>query len=200
MGLFGKKYENLDDEKLMQLVIAGEIKAFEAIYDRYNSLLLNFFHRMLWKDKEKAQDFMQELFTKIIEKPQQYCPDRPFKTWLYSIANNMCKNEYKKQEVRQEYTSVSVESLSNYSTEFDFARLDGKTFNNLLHIELDKMEESHKTTFILRYKEDLPLNEISRIMECSEGTVKSRLFYTLKKLSSKLQVYNPNKSEVTYGQ
>ena len=182
----------------MQLVIKGEIKAFELIYDRYSNKLLNFFHRMLWKDKEKAEDFMQELFTKIIEKPNQYDSERPFKTWIYSIANNMCKNEYKKQEVRGEYKTLPLETLNNHISEIAPNRIDEKNFNMHLYTELDKLNEEHRATFILRYKDDLPLNEISQIMECSEGTVKSRLFYTLKKISSKLQVYNPNKSEVNY--
>jgi RNA polymerase sigma-70 factor, ECF subfamily len=193
MGLLSRKYYGLSDEELMQLVIKGEVKAFEEIYDRYCGKLLNYFHRMLWKDNEKSQDFMQELFTKIIERPQMFNPERLFKTWIYSVANNMCKNEYKKQEVRQEYHTAPLESLVNHTMEYDVTHLDHKAFHIRLYDELDKLDEAHKTTFILRYKEELSLNEISQVMECSEGTVKSRIFYTLKKISGKLHVYNPNK-------
>ena len=199
MAILSNKYNGFTDERLMLLVINGEVKAFEEIYDRYSAKLLNYFHRMLWKDKEKSQDFMQELFTKIIEKPQSFNPERPFKTWIYSIANNMCKNEYKKQELRQEYNTAPLESLLNHTTEYDISQLDNKAFHVRLYDELNKLDDAHKTTFILRYKEDLSLNDISQIMECSEGTVKSRLFYTLKKISGKLNAYNPNRNEVNYG-
>ena len=88
-------YKELDDELLMVKVSDGDSAAFSEIYDRYSTPLINYFYRMLWRDRERAEDFMQELFTKLIHKPHLYNPDRRFKTWMYSIANNMCKNEYR---------------------------------------------------------------------------------------------------------
>ncbi len=182
----------------MTLVIKGESKAYAEIYNRYSSKILNYFYRMLWKDKEKAMDFMQELFTHIIEKPEQFSASRSFKTWLYSCANNMCKNEYKKQEIRQEYNRIPIESIENSVAFHDYAPTDMKFFNEQLHHELNKLDDAHKSTFILRFKEDFSLAEISKILNCSEGTVKSRIFYTLKKLSKKLHSFNPNTTEVYY--
>ncbi len=182
----------------MSLVIKGDVKAFEEIYDRYASKLMSYFHRMLWKDKEKAQDFTQDLFTKIVEKPDRYNPDRPFKTWLYSVANNMCKNEYKKQEIRKTSNEFEIrdDQLKSDYTDHETQRLDSKFFNKVLFIELGKIDPAKKETFILRYMDELSIKEISQIMDCSEGTVKSRLFYTLKILSPKLKAFNPLEKEV----
>ena len=184
----------------MQLVTKKDAKAFSEIYDRYGKKMLNYFHRMLWKDKEKAEDFMQDLFVKIIEKPQMFDASRPFKTWLYSIANNMCKNEYKKQEIRRDKHEILTRELDN-SIQDDFSEnLDFREFNVKLDQELQKLDENHRSTFIMRYKEDLTIKEISEIMECSEGTVKSRLFYSLKKLTPHLQVFNPKFDNLYYEQ
>ncbi len=72
------------------------------LYDRYSRRLLNYFHRMLWSDREKAQDFLQDLFTKLATRPQSYDAARPFQTWLFSVANNMCKNAYRHEAVVRE--------------------------------------------------------------------------------------------------
>ena len=176
----------------MSLVIRRDKLAFEELYDRYSSLMLNYFYRMLWQDKEKAEDFMQDIFTKIIAKPENYNPERIFKTWLYSVANNMCKNEYKKQELRKSnnYKIHENEDLVDSSNGY-IRDIDKQTFNEILDKELDELKESNKTTFIFRFREDLSIKEIGKIMKCSEGTVKSRLFYTIKKLTPKLKMYNP---------
>jgi RNA polymerase sigma-70 factor (ECF subfamily) len=57
--------------------------------------------------------------------------------------------------------------------------------------ELEQMSESHRTTFILRFKHDLSLKEIAEITNTNEGTIKSRIFYALKKLSENLKEFKP---------
>ncbi len=187
-----KNYTELTDELLMAQVADGESRAFSELYDRYSGPLINYFYRMLWRDREKAEDFMQELFTKLIHKPHLYNPERKFKTWLYSIANNMCKNEYRRMEVRKN-TSNGLDERVDVSDDRVLSDkvVDREIFNEKLNEELLTLSENHRTVFELRYKEDMSIKEIADIMECSEGTIKSRLFYTIKKLSEKLQAYNP---------
>ena len=175
MRLFGKKYTAESDEQLMVLITDGDQRAFSELYDRYSGKLLAYFHRMLWKDREKAEDFMQDLFTKIIHKPHQYDPSRPFKTWMYSVANNMCKNEYRKQEIRKvtSYSMNEATSVAEGSPDLN-RKMDRDTFNVKVMEELEKLDAKKRDTFLLRYKEDYSIKEISVEMGCSEGTVKSR--------------------------
>ncbi len=195
MGIFGKNYKTRSDEELMQWLAKGDRTAFEHLYERYSKLMVNYFCRMLWKDREKAQDFMQDLFTKLIHKPELYDPSRNFKTWLYSIAHNMCKNEYRKQEVRKHSNGLIHDNMPVPDAEPDSSvRLDTAIFQEALQRELDTLEEVQRTTFLMRYKMDLSIREIAEITETSEGTVKSRLFYTLKKLSQKLKMFDPKLS------
>ncbi len=199
MALFGKNYKHSTDEDLMQHVAKGDSLAFEEVYNRYSKPLANYFCRMLWKDREKAQDFMHDLFTKIVNKPELYDPSRPFKTWIYSVANNMCKNEYRKQEVRKNTVGGLHENMAVADNSVDKARqLDREKFNDLLYKELENLEEVQRTTFLLRFKMDMSIKEIAEATETSEGTVKSRLFYTLKKLSEKLKMFDPTKNSLAY--
>ena len=71
---------------------------------------------------------------------------------------------------------------------------DKKIFHKRLNQELDQLSVSHKKVFIMRMKHNLSIKEIAEIMETSEGTIKSRIFYTLKKLSENLKEFNPASS------
>jgi RNA polymerase sigma-70 factor (ECF subfamily) len=185
-------YKTLTDNELMELIIKRNILAFSEIYDRYNKLMINYFYKMLWQDREKAEDFMQDLFTKIIEKPKYYDTSRNFKTWLFSVANNMCKNEYRKQAVRSNTTNnIDKEVQVKDNSINAMQQTDNNTFNAKLKEELDRLDEKQKSTFIMRYFDDMPIKEIAEALDCSEGTIKSRLFYTLKKLAVSLKDFSP---------
>src|ERR1043165_1762067 len=95
-----QKYLSQSDEQLMTLVGRGEIPAFDELYDRYGKRLLYYFYKMLAQNEHQAQDFLHDLFLKIVERPELYSPERKFSTWVFSIAHNMCKNEYRKWQTR----------------------------------------------------------------------------------------------------
>jgi RNA polymerase sigma factor (sigma-70 family) len=189
MALMRHPYDSKHDEELMELVIKRDQKAFEILYDRYGKLMYNYFHRMLWKDKEKSRDFTQELFMKIVHKPHLYDPARPFKTWLYSVAHNMCKNEYAKAEVRKvAHQEIAREDVFTAGSDSQ-KQMDRSQFMSKLKEALAGLDEVKRQTFELRFNQELSIMEISEIMQVSEGTVKSRLFYILKDLNAKLKVF-----------
>jgi len=188
---FGNNYSELEDGSLMQMCANGDQKAFAELYQRYSGKLMGFFYKMLWKDREKAEDFTQDIFSKIIQKPKLYDPQKKFSTWIYSIANNMCKNEYRKQAVRRE----AHEKIGFHQN--GQAKQINEHDKSLLKEELNKaigeLDAKHKSVFIMKYKQQLSIKEIAEISQISEGTVKSRLFYALKKLSGKLEFFKPEK-------
>jgi RNA polymerase sigma-70 factor (ECF subfamily) len=192
-------YTKDTDEQLMTEVIKGNDRAFSQVYDRYNKAMINYFYKMLWQDREKAEDFMQELFTKIIHKPELFNPERKFKTWIYSIANNMCKNEYRKQEVRKGTSNSLHDNIIVADQEMSAERkFDNSIFNDRLKEELAELSDNHRNVFILRFKHDLSIKEIAEALETSEGTIKSRIFYTLKKLNESLKEFKPITVSVVY--
>ena len=172
------------DEELMRLVQQGDERALAELYDRYSTKLVRYFHRMLWKDEEKAQDFLHDLFLKLIEQPQRFDAERIFTTWLYSSAFNMCKNEYRRQSFR------NGQSLDHDKIVFQ-PDADLQDFQRTLDASLREVDEADRNLFVLRYELDLPLAEIGKIMDCPEGTVKSRIFYLKKKLTRCLRDFNP---------
>lgn len=179
----------------MSRVVRGDKRAFDTIYTRYSGALIRYFHRMLWRDKEKAEDFVHDFFMKIIKQPEAFDSKRKFSTWMYSVANNMCKNEYRRMEIRKPAEFESVIGIITSDQPDAGKRIDRKLFMNSLANELEKMEETHRSVFILRFEENLSIKEIAEVLEVSEGTVKSRIFYTLRKLAERLRVYAPHRKE-----
>ena len=185
-------YQSYTDNELMQGILEKDSRAFSELYDRYSGMMVNYFYKMLWQDKEKAQDFMQDLFAKIIEKPALFDVHRNFKTWLFSVANNMCKNEYRKQSIRHNTSYDMEEGVQIKDTSITaIDRLQDSQFGEKLKAELDLLDEKQKSAFVMRYFQELSIKEIAETLNISEGTVKSRLFYTLKKLTVSLKEFAP---------
>ena len=190
--LHKKTYNNKTDEELMSLLIKREQLAFDELYNRYSKPMLNFFFRMLNNDRAKAEDLLHDLFLKMIEKPQSFDKSMKFFTWFYTLAGNIVKNEYRKQQIRTNFRSESIIENTN-PVEYNNESLDKSIFNQQLSKELIKVDIDTRTMFDLRFNEEMSIKEIACIFDCPEGTVKSRLFYLTKNLSIKLAAFKPEK-------
>ncbi len=181
-----KKYNTYSDEDLMKSIQRGKSPAFDELYHRYSSKLYFFFYKMLWQNEAKANDFTQELFLKIIENPKSFDARQRFSTWIYTIANNLCKNEYRKKNNQQKAYDQHqlLQTATTTYTEIDFDKI---VFETDLMAALMQLPETHRACFILRYKDELAVKEISKILNCPEGTVKSRLFSATQKLRKNLK-------------
>jgi RNA polymerase sigma-70 factor (ECF subfamily) len=201
MPLLKRRYRKRSDEKLMEFIQHGDTSAFDELYHRYSQRLLLYFFRELGCDEQKAQDFLQDAFLKILEKPGLFDPERKFSTWIFTVAYNMCKNEYRRLQAREMVENdVDVEGISQGCESEDHSseqNVDRKMFEKALLAELEKFDDGHRSAFLLRYQQNLSIREIGEILGCSEGTIKSRLFYTTQKLAAKLKAFNPYKTEVS---
>ncbi len=185
---FIKKVAAHSDEELMRLMQSEAPGALDELYRRYSKALLRYFHRMLWKNETKAQDFLHDLFLKVIENKHRFDSNRRLSTWLYSIAHNMCKNEYRKQAFRNSVDSRQGEDGA-ISPDIFGSTIDSELFRNQLERVLSELTEEDRAAFVFRYEMDLPVNEISEILSIPEGTVKSKLFYLKKKIAWQLRSY-----------
>ena len=158
--------------------------AFKELYRRYKDRVFYYFYRMLNNSEQKAQDFLQDLFMKVIEKLDTFDTKYCFSTWIFSVAHNMCKNEYRRMSRNKciEWENFPEVKNDKVTPEDALNRLTENIYRSL-----GDFDEEHKTCFLLKYREGLSLSEISEIMDVSEGTVKSRLFYTRKKLKERFK-------------
>lgn len=181
---------SLTDEQLMQRVAdKGDDRAFDVLYHRHSRSLMGLLYRQLHQDEARAADLMQDVFMRVWAGRQRYAPGSSFRTWLFSIAYNLIKNEYRHDEHVSEYElHVMQGSTEGQDDDFD-VRLDNETFDRALRLELEKLSPPQRMLFSLRFEEELSVPEIARIMDIPEGTVKSRQYKLVQTLKQRLKEY-----------
>jgi len=182
-------FVDYSDEDLMLAIQQGEKLAFNELYTRYSDKLYGYILKMLWYNEVRAQDLLQDLFAKIITQPGLFDTERTFKTWVYTIASNLCKNEFKRNEVRKG-TVNGVEQFYSLSSDSNVEKeVHERQFRDALTEALMKLDTKHRQVFVLKHMDGLSIKEIAEITEANEGTVKSRLFYAIKKLADTLHMF-----------
>lgn len=189
--MFRRNYKQAKDEDLVVALQKGRHRALEELYMRYQESLRFYFFRMTGKDPELARDLCQDLFVKVSEKANSFQPHRSFKTWIYSMAHNMCKNHYRHQEVIR----TAHDQLQNQETALPaasiLADIDASIFRGRIDQTLSQVDPERRGAFLLRHREGLSLREIAEIQECPLGTVKSRLHYVHQFLATQLADLKP---------
>lgn len=195
MKLFKTDLKELTDEALMvRLIKKNDHQALTELYGRYSKRLMGYFINMFKGNVALAEDFLQDLFIKILDKKQLFDTNKRFYSWMFTIASNMCKTHFRKQKTSlfdEEQVEYEQPTLSmNLSNEFD-----KRVFRLLLRENIDLLNFEHKVVFILRYHQGFSLKEIGEITETNLGTVKSRLFYATKKMAKALKEFAPEGNE-----
>lgn len=195
MPIGNTKHSRTADEQLMLLVCQKDESAFRELYRRYSKPIHRYFYRMLYQDPEIANDATQEIFIRVFEKANLFDRNQKFQTWLFSVANNHCKNVYRKNARTPQ--KISLESSQDFISEEEnkddsFPRTQ---FNHALKTALQSLPENQRNLFVLRYQEAFSISEIAEITQTAEGTIKSGMHRILKKLSAELAPFHPKNSE-----
>lgn len=181
--------KNRTDEALMTLLSSKRSnEALTELHRRYANKVLGYFIRMFNGDKEKAQDFVQELFMRILEKHKLFDENKKFYTWMFTIASNMCKTEFRKIP---DATLSNDEYEVEINSKWEENRIDKEVFRLALKKAISKLDEHHRSTFVLRYIEGMATQDIAETLGISKGTVKSRLFYGTRKIMNDLREFDP---------
>ena len=175
----------LPDSELMLRVGQGRHEAYEVLYERYARRLGGFFLRMLAYDPTKAEDMVQELFTRVWTHRFDYRTAQSFATWLYAMAYNLCKNDYRHEKVRKNYTSECM--LCEEPMVATDEIVERQELRQLLRKAVQALPEAQRDAFLLHYDEELTVPEVARIVGAPEGTVKSRIAAALATIKKQMK-------------
>lgn len=183
-------FTELSDEELLLNISRGSKDGLREMYSRYGLYLFHYFNKMLQYDEELAKDFTQDFFIKLEKSAKLFQPQLKAKTWMFTIASNMCKNEWRSRNNQVQHLSViSVEKEYDHQLE---RNIDIKTANNKIDELLDLLSLEDRNILTLRYQQECSIKEIAEITSLPEGTIKSRIFYLLKKLRQQLTIQQYN--------
>lgn len=148
---------------------------FRSLYLEHAPRAQGFFLRMTGYDRELARDLTQDLFMRLWAGRSNYDSGRPFRTWMFAIAYNMLKNEYRHRMTVMEY----AESIDRTEPVTESDELERQERGEMLQKAVQRLPQQQKAVFMLRYEEEMPIAEIAKVCGIPEGTVKSRLFTAL---------------------
>lgn len=174
----------------------GDMAALAILVEKYKRLVYRVAVQIT-KNHEDADDVMQDTFLKVYESIHSFRQDAAFETWLYRIVVNHATNLVKRRERRRE-SSLSVINETEIHPEL---KRTADLANNP-HLDAERKERQRwvtqavnslplkqRTVVILYEFEGLTHPEIASILNCSEGTVRSRLHYARRKLRDLLKPY-----------
>lgn len=167
--------------KKINAVLKGNQDAFEEIVTLFQHRLYHVCYRMLGS-REEAEDIAQEAFVRAYINIHTYDQKRKFSTWLFRIATNLCIDRIRKKKPDY-YLDAEVpgtEGLTMYSQieapdilpEEEVERMETQ---DRIQYEISQLSDRYRSVIVLRYLEELPLQEISDILELPLGTVKTRV-------------------------
>jgi len=168
----------------MERLRHGERWAFELLYERYFDKL-TWFARGFLDNTQKAQDVVQEVFIRIIEKPGQFDGSRRFSTWVYTVTGNACKNIVRNEQNRTRLLGQQVAYRQAAHAEMHHES-DLESLQEGLRAALNDLNEKETDIYRLRFEQELGIKEIAGILDIPEGSVKSGIYYLLKKLAKHL--------------
>ena len=163
-------------------------RAFDELYHRYARRVMGFLMRQL-NDSEKAADLVQDAFMRLWSSRERYLSGKSFSTWLFSIAYNLLKNEYRRSGYSSEYAEHVMNSTTEEQDEDVELRLDDRLFDEALHQALSQLDADSRLLFSLRFEEEMTVPQIAEVMKIPEGTVKSRQHTIVRNLKQKLKIY-----------
>lgn len=174
-----KLRELSDEELILEFQKNNTEDAFNILVQRYKNPLTNFVFRFLG-NYEACNDVVQETMIKVYRYKDSYSSVAKFSTWIYTIAGNLARTEYKRQRRR------NIFSINDYGEEHQTYDLpdestrpdvitDSGIKDEIIQKALLKVKETYREAVILRDIQGLSYEEISEILGMNEGTVKSRI-------------------------
>jgi RNA polymerase sigma-70 factor, ECF subfamily len=181
--------DGISDAECVRRLQRGETDAFETLVRRHEKTIFNLLYRMLG-DYDEAAEVSQEVFLSAFRAASQFRGDANFSTWLYRIALNHASTRRKSLGARQQ-RMVPMESADPLSDP-DLGPpeiLEKKEIREKVQFALNQLDPEDAAVILLRDLQDVPYDEVARVLEIPVGTVKSRLHRARQALKARLASY-----------
>ncbi|MGE0679997.1 MAG: RNA polymerase sigma factor [Candidatus Binatia bacterium] len=193
------------DVQLMLRFQKGEMGAFQQLFNKYSSSVVNFAFRFVGS-RERAEELAQEVFLQVYRWQDRYEPRAKFSTWLFKIANNHCLNEVRKGEYKVSHESLDLRRDSEGDErERDLPDTNPRKGDDILAAKqtadkiqtiLRRLPESQRSALMLSRLEGLSYQEVAEVLGTTEKAVKSLVFRATQSLREGLQEFLESHDDV----
>lgn len=167
----------------MAAVAAGDQWAFERLYARHKTMMLNYFLRATGQ-QALAEELFQELFLRVFGGSTRYEARRPFRVWLYTLARNLLRDRWRQLGRQPDWEECDVEDVDS-APDAEAVYGDQQQVERVRNAVL-RLPPALREVLILSRYQDLSFAEIAAIVSCSEGTARVRAFRALERLRALL--------------
>jgi RNA polymerase sigma-70 factor (ECF subfamily) len=182
-----------DDASLVRRCLRDDPDAFRYLVERYQGEVYGLTLRILGRP-EDAEDLTQETFLRAFRALGRYDPTRPFGAWLHTIASRLCIDHHRRNRAKLVSLSQTEEGTSGEERTIELTdpadRPDEEAEKSELARRLDALVQQlppdSRTAILLRHQQDLPYEEIARVLGVPIGTVKARIHRARIMLKQKL--------------
>ena len=183
-----QKSNRTPDQELIELVTRGDKSAFKEIYSRFSQVTYNLALRML-RDKEDAEEVVQEIFLQIWNKANSYDPQRgAVSTWVLNIARSRAIDKLRSVGYRNKNIEIDEEKV-NSDIDLSSNIEDRDESKNVIKQALESLPEKQRNAIELVYFEGLTHVEAAEKLNEPVGTIKTRIRLGVMKLKDKIMPY-----------
>lgn len=176
------------DYNLTELLQKGDEQAFKLLFEKYSIRLYQFSLKYL-KDREDAEDLLNDVFLKIWENKESLKTNLSFQSYLFTIAYNNIRQRFIKKSREEKYIRIFTEEyLLNNSIKED--QLDYQSFMTRINEIINLFPPRRKEIFLLSYKDELKNNEIAEKLGLSENFVRKQLSIARKFIINQIKENN----------
>jgi len=185
-------HSSADDATLVRAAQRGDMEAFEELVARHRDKIYARAWSMV-RNEDEAVDLSQEAWVKGWQRLKQFHSESSFGTWITRIVINLCLDELRKRK-RQRVESIQEmdEESGGVARQMPAVivnpteRLERGELRQRIDRALGQLSREHRTVLVLHEFEEMEYKQIAKAMDCSIGTVMSRLFYARRKLAALL--------------
>ncbi len=174
------------DTEIVRNIVSGDMKAFEMLFNDYYEKLGNFAYHYL-KDKDNAEDVVQELFSKLWINREKLSVETTINAYLFGAVRNACLNRLKHQKVKSAYISEAVNGM-DYD-DFIPNKVDAVDLSNLIRSSISDLPTERQKIFLLSREQGLKYQEIANKQGISVKTVEAQMGKALRFLRERLKEY-----------
>jgi len=179
------------DSELLLAFQHGDENAFDALFGRYRTRVINIAWRILG-DEDTAQDVAQKVFIKVYTAPKACRLDSAFSTWLYSVTTNACLDEIRRRKRSRSVPSQELTERIVDPAVSPQARAESEELAREVKAALASLPENQRIAIVLQRYEGLSYQQIADVMKTSAGAVDSLLFRAKHTLKTRLSLYIEN--------
>ncbi len=174
------------DEQLMAQVAQNGREPLGILLRRYASPLLTFIQRMVG-DRHRSEELFQEVFLAVWTERRRYEFPRPFRSWLFGIAMNKCRNEFRRHRSFRLTPSEALPLVVAAGAAGPAESAVATETAAIVQAAVERLPEAQRMVVVLRVWNGLPYFEIANILERTESTVRSEMFHALASLRKFLE-------------